>query len=59
MKMLSQAFKNDELTRNMNPEDRLTYHQKHSQPVMDEAKQYMTKLLKEHFIFYWVSYWFS
>jgi transposase len=50
MRMLSQAFKNDELTRNMNPENRLTYHQKHSQPVMDEANQYMTELLKEHLV---------
>ena len=45
---LSLVFEHDELTHNMSNNERLTYHQKHSKPIMDECFTYMRQLLEEH-----------
>lgn len=45
MKLISKAFENDANTRDMSNEERLAYHQKYSQPIMDELKKYMTDLM--------------
>jgi len=34
----------------MTDEQRLSYHQEYSKPVMDELKQYMNSLLEEHLV---------
>lgn len=47
MSMLSKVFEHDASTRDMNALERLTYHQEHSQPIMDELEKYMTKLISE------------
>lgn len=47
MKMLSQVYEHDKLTKDMSIEKRLVYHQKHSKPVMDELLKYMSALLTE------------
>lgn len=48
MKLLGQVYDNDNETHSMTEKERLSYHQKHSQSVMDELKEYMDSLLKEH-----------
>jgi len=50
MKGLSQVFEHDEKTCDMNDEQRLTYHQTHSKPIMDELQRYMSSLLNEHLV---------
>ena len=47
MEKLSKVYDFDDLTRDMNDDDRLAYHQTHSKPVMDEVKTYMDLLLEE------------
>ncbi|HQW57556.1 MAG TPA: transposase [Gammaproteobacteria bacterium] len=47
MKMLSQVYEYDKLTKDMAIEERLAYHQEHSKPVMDELLKYMSALLTE------------
>ena len=47
MSLLSKVFEHDEKTKDMTKEKRLAYHQKHSQPIMDELKDYMAKLMSE------------
>jgi transposase len=46
-RLLSRVFKYDQDTRDMNPEERLIYHQMHSKPLMDELARYMDSLLTE------------
>lgn len=48
MSKLSKVFQYDEETRDMSDQARLAYHQKYSQPVMDELKHYMATLMNEH-----------
>ena len=47
MSLLSKVFENDANTRDMNAQERLTYHQEHSQPIMDELEKYMKNLMSE------------
>lgn len=47
-RLLSRVFKFDQQTHCLSPEERLVYHQTHSQPLMEELKQYMASLLLEH-----------
>jgi transposase len=46
-RLLSRVFKYDQDTRDMDPEERLIYHQMHSKPLMDELARYMDSLLTE------------
>lgn len=46
-RLLSRVFKLDQDTRDMSPEERLTYHQTHSKPLMDELARYMASLMTE------------
>jgi len=48
MDKLSKVFQHDEETRGMSDQKRLAYHQKYSQPIMDELKHYMERLMDEH-----------
>jgi len=47
MKLLSQVYDNDALTKDMDDNARLAYHQAHSRPIMNLLKQYMQALLDE------------
>lgn len=47
LQMLGQIFEYDEQTKNLDPQTRLEYHQKYSQPIMGQLHLYMTKLLTE------------
>ncbi len=50
MKMLSSVYDNDKETKDMSDKARLAYHQQHSQPVMENLKNYMAGLIDEHII---------
>ena len=45
--MLGRIFEYDEQTKSLDLQTRLEYHQKYSQPIMDELFVYITKLLAE------------
>lgn len=45
MRLLSRVFKYDQETRNMSPNERLSYHKEYSKPLMKELEQYMSALL--------------
>jgi transposase len=47
MKKLSDVFEIDAKVCDMNQQDRLTYHQQHSKPIMDELAQFMATLINE------------
>jgi hypothetical protein len=49
LEQLAEVYKNDEVTRerNLSDQERLLYHQSHSQTLMDELKQWMTEQLDE------------
>lgn len=47
MSLLSKVFENDANTRDMNAQERLTYHQESSQPIMAELKNYMANLISD------------
>ena len=47
LQMLGRIFEYDEQTKSLDLQTRLEYHQKYSQPIMDELYVYMTKLLAE------------
>lgn len=42
---LSDVYENDDKTTDMTPNERLAYHKKHSAPIMQSLKDYMTGLL--------------
>lgn len=42
---LGEVYKIDAQTKNMNPQERLEYHQQKSLPIMDDLKQYMDNLI--------------
>lgn len=46
-RLLSRVFKFEQQTRGLSPQERLVYHQTHSQPLMEELKHYMASLLLE------------
>jgi len=50
MKLLSQVYDNDAVTKTMKDEERLLYHQKHSAPIMDTVKQYLQALFDEKLV---------
>ena len=50
MKLLSQVYEHDALTRGMTPQDRLTYHQTHSKPVMELLSGYLKALFDEKLV---------
>jgi transposase len=50
VKKLSKVFEYDAYTRGMTHEERLLYHQRESQPIMDELKLYMACLLDERLV---------
>lgn len=47
IEMLSDVFENDSKTKAMNHEERLSYHQEYSKPIMDKLKSYMVTLLEK------------
>ncbi|MBI3303014.1 MAG: IS66 family transposase [Deltaproteobacteria bacterium] len=49
---LKQVFDHDDEARDqqMSPAKRLTYHQSHSQPIMDELKRWLQKQLDDHLV---------
>ena len=47
MKLIGEVYENNEKTISMTNKERLQYHKKYSQGVMDELKQYMALLLDE------------
>lgn len=47
---LSKVFEFDSETRTMSGQDRLAYHQKNSQPIMNELKEYMEKLINDKLV---------
>jgi hypothetical protein len=47
MKLLNQVYENDKVTKRMNDDERLHYHQQHSQPIMDLLAAYMQALFDE------------
>jgi transposase len=47
IEMLNVAFLNDRATKDMDKEERLKHHQKHSAPAMNKLKDYCNNLLKE------------
>jgi transposase len=47
MRMIGKIYDHDALTKTMSAEERLAYHQKHSQPIMDELHTYLSKQEKE------------
>lgn len=47
LEKLGQIFTNDEKTKSLSPQIRLEYHQKHSQPIMEQLHIDITKLLDE------------
>ena len=50
MKLLSQVYDNDSLTKTMKDEERLLHHQKHSAPIMDTLKSYLQALFDEKLV---------
>lgn len=47
MRMIGKIYDHDALAKTMSAEERLTYHQQHSQPIMDELHAYLSKQEKE------------
>ena len=47
MRMIGKIYDHDALTKTMSAEERLAYHQQHSQPIMDELHAYLSKQEKE------------
>ena len=47
MRMIGKIYDNDSLTKAMSAEERLAYHQKHSQPIMDELHTYLSEQKNE------------
>lgn len=45
---LAQVYYNDSLTKGMTPEERLDYHKIHSQPIMNNLKEWVVKQLDEN-----------
>jgi transposase len=45
-------YKNDEIARRdgLSPEQRLAFHQTHSQPVMDDLKKWLDQQLVQHLV---------
>jgi transposase len=50
MKLLSQAYENEELTKTMSPQERLEYHQKYSGPAMAMLSDYLQALFDEKLV---------
>lgn len=50
MKLLSQVYENDALTKGMTPDERLTHHQTHSLPVMELLSRYLKALFDEKLV---------
>jgi hypothetical protein len=50
--IISQVFDHDEQARQdqLSPEARLAYHQTHSQPLMDELKQWLDQQIDDHLV---------
>ena len=42
MRMIGKIYDHDAVTKTMSAEERLAYHQKHSQPIMDELHAYLS-----------------
>ena len=47
MRMIGKIYDHDALAKAMSAEERLAYHQQHSQPIMDELHAYLSKQEKE------------
>lgn len=45
---LADVYRNDAQTRTMTPEERLAYHQTHSEPILTELRQWIETQLAEH-----------
>ena len=50
MKRISTVYDHNKKTKKITPNERLTHHQKHSAPLMDQIKEYIAKLIDEHII---------
>lgn len=50
MKLLSQVYDNDAITKTMKDEERLLHHQKHSAPIMETLKNYLQALFDEKLV---------
>lgn len=50
IKALGAVFKHDEDTKTMSKDARLSYHQQHSAPIMDQLYVYLITLISEHLI---------
>ena len=45
---LTKVFEHDEFTKEMSPDDRLTYHQEHSTPIIDSLYTWMTEQMEQN-----------
>jgi len=50
MRYISRLYDVDEKTVKMSPQERLEYHQKHSQPIVNDLFTYMNHLKQEHLV---------
>jgi hypothetical protein len=48
--MFNAVFFNDRVTKKMNKEERLKYHQKHSTPIMEKLKTYCNSFLERKIV---------
>lgn len=47
MRLIGKIYDNEAVTKNMSPKERLSYHQKHSSPIMEELRTYLLIQAKE------------
>lgn len=50
LETLRDVYKNDALARDMSPEERLSFHQTESKPLMDSLEKWMAEQFREHLV---------